>query len=861
MSRCFSLPYLPETLYNLSDMKSLILPFILLSSSLSHAKQTTANDQAIKQGANDSLFQAIARGDANRVSMTMAEADPNARNTSGNTALMVATQLGNFEVIRQLLWSGADPRLKNTQGKTAIDFIQTASRDALSNELMIRCYSFVLDEAKPNTSPLKNPHRAIVSDGFVESNHPLFSKRFIRNIAELNGKSGVDDDNNGFIDDIDGWNVINDRPSEIPKMGITTDPENRATIAAILKLRETKMLSNNRSERNIATYKLKKSHTNPLVKIVGSEIYSSAGLDLNDDAFATMFGQASHGNHVAGIIYKASQGQCELACSNIFNLDSPADHPCQDTIFLYTAAVSSPTFEDFVKKVLIAERNLAIKRGRRASEYLQYHSAGVVNMSWVRPSLINTAANLGRFYKDNAKNPTSVDDFYKNSSISSATELGLELKIANSAAFAVVFAENPNVLFTISAGNISSSKSIRNNDVTLISPPYLSAFFPNVITVASHDGDSKLSNFSYYGKRSVQIAAPGRDINSSMLAGFYGSMSGTSMAAPYVAGIAAKIRADNPKLTARQIRNILEQTADPVPSYKHLLTSGGKINPSRAFEVAKSNSEHGLSIYDLPKFDISPASNSSTAFRGKFQNTNPNYRITSLASVGDQWGVVASTSPTKISQQINVASGSLDIPWLKEMMSKGYHISSVGGDMSSWSVVLNTGRAVRQNLHWNIKDFNILADQKALGYGIADIAGTSAGWILLFEPLEDLGEQRYTYPSPLNQSRIEWITSRYKEGYMITALAGNDQVSDENDGWVIVMSKKHGYTNQKVTYPGAWPTQFIQENAAQGFKITDIAGSPGNYVVVMSKGTNLENQIFIKSSTPGFPKDQLNTAK
>jgi len=642
-------------------MKLYLLPLILATSSLSQAQQPATNDQAIKQSANDSLFQAISRGDANRVSMTLAEADPNARDASGNTALMVASQLGNFEVIRQLLWSGADPRIKNSQGKIALQFIQPSSRNALSNELMIRCYTFTLEEAKPNKSPLKNPHRAIVSDGFVEPDHPLFGKRFIRNLAELNGKPGVDDDNNGFIDDIDGWNVINDRPSEIPNMGLSKDPKVRDAIAKILKLRETKMLSPNQGERNVATYKLKNSHTNPLVKIVGSEIYAAAGLDLNDDAYAAMFGQASHGNHVAGIIYKASDGKCELACSNIFNLDSPADHPCQDAIFLYNAAVSSPTYKEFVTKVLKAERDLAVKRGRRASEYLQYHSAGVVNMSWVRPSLTNTANRLATFYKNNGKNAESIDEFYKTSNIKSATHLGLELKIANSAAFAIVFAENPDVVFTISAGNVSSNKSVRNNDTTLISPPYLSSFFPNVITVASHDDDARLSNFSFYGKRSVQLAAPGRNIQSSLLAGFSGPMSGTSMAAPYVAGVASKMRAENPKLSARQVRNILEQTVDPVTAYKHLLTSGGKINALRALSVAKSRAEGTISIHDLPRFDIPDPKPSASAFRGKFKNTNSNYRVTSLAGSGDRWGIVASTSSKTPNQQIHVASKTLDI--------------------------------------------------------------------------------------------------------------------------------------------------------------------------------------------------------
>ena len=66
--------------------------------------------------------------------------------------------------------------------------------------------------------------------------------------------------------------------------------------------------------------------------------------------------------------------------------------------------------------------------------------------------------------------------------------LALELSVADAAMFATLFYENPDVLFVIAAGNATE-----DNDKGLPSPQYLSRFFPNVITVASHGASGALS--------------------------------------------------------------------------------------------------------------------------------------------------------------------------------------------------------------------------------------------------------------------------------------------------------------------------------------------------------------------------------
>ena len=113
---------------------------------------------------------------------------------------------------------------------------------------------------------------------------------------------------------------------------------------------------------------------------------------------------------------------------------------------------------------------------------------------------------------------------------------------------------NYNGLFVASAGNDS-----KDND---ISPSYPANYnLPNVITVASTDQNDNLSYFSNYGANSVHIAAPGSDILSTVPNGQYELFSGTSMASPYVAGVAALMKSVDPDLSPEQIREILIMSA------------------------------------------------------------------------------------------------------------------------------------------------------------------------------------------------------------------------------------------------------------------------------------------------------------
>lgn len=131
------------------------------------------------------------------------------------------------------------------------------------------------------------------------------------------------------------------------------------------------------------------------------------------------------------------------------------------------------------------------------------------------------------------------------------------------------------ILFVAAAGNSSS-----DNDVT---PHYPSSYnLGNVISVAALNRRDELASFSNYGAKSVHIAAPGEEILSTYLKNGFEEKSGTSMATPFIAGVAALVLAQNPKISVDDLRALLLKSVDVVPGLKGKVSSGGRINAAKA---------------------------------------------------------------------------------------------------------------------------------------------------------------------------------------------------------------------------------------------------------------------------------------
>jgi thermitase len=135
------------------------------------------------------------------------------------------------------------------------------------------------------------------------------------------------------------------------------------------------------------------------------------------------------------------------------------------------------------------------------------------------------------------------------------------------------------VAFVAASGNDG-----RNSDVK---PDFPAAFdLPNVISVAATDANDQLVDFSNYGPVSVDLAAPGDDIESTVPrrvdSSGYASFSGTSMATPFVTGAMALYLSRFPQATADQARSAILQTVDKLPSLAGKVATGGRLDVARA---------------------------------------------------------------------------------------------------------------------------------------------------------------------------------------------------------------------------------------------------------------------------------------
>ena len=131
------------------------------------------------------------------------------------------------------------------------------------------------------------------------------------------------------------------------------------------------------------------------------------------------------------------------------------------------------------------------------------------------------------------------------------------------------------VVMVFAAGN-----SAADNDRT---PFYPASYdLPNIIAVAASDSSDALANFSNFGATTVDLAAPGTRILSTWRLGGYVVLSGTSMAAPMVAGAAALMLSRFPNMDPPSVRDVLMRGVDPVPALAAKVASGGRLDLARA---------------------------------------------------------------------------------------------------------------------------------------------------------------------------------------------------------------------------------------------------------------------------------------
>lgn len=152
---------------------------------------------------------------------------------------------------------------------------------------------------------------------------------------------------------------------------------------------------------------------------------------------------------------------------------------------------------------------------------------------------------------------------------------------------AIKYASDKGVIFVHAAGNDSKNVDTEPNfpddnvDYVEVSNTYI-----RVGSLAPSYGTKLVSGFSNYGKQNVDVFAPGSEVYSTTPENEYKAMGGTSMASPAVAGVAALVWSQYPKLKASQVKQIIMDSGLAIPA--KVVVGGDASNVQPFANLSKS---------------------------------------------------------------------------------------------------------------------------------------------------------------------------------------------------------------------------------------------------------------------------------
>ena len=488
---------------------------------------------------------------------------------------------------------------------------------------------------------------AVIDSGVDYEHEDLKSVMWI-NPGEIAG-DGIDNDNNGYIDDIHGWNFIGNSKGENvyhDNLEITRlyasykkefDKADPNSLSAKDKKRftefkeiEEKVLGERKSlGETWPTYKALKESVAKLTKQLGKE----TGITLTDLDKV----QPGPDQMLARLvqILKAQMGQGASFEGFIDQLNEAYDY--------FDGRYNYNYNPDYDPRILVGDNYADVTEKHYGNNDVRgpdanhgTHVAGIIGAvrgnnigidgvaDNVRIMSVRTVPDGDERDKDVANAIRyAVDNGAKVINMSFGKGYSPYKKAVDEA---IRYAVKKDVLLVHAAGNDGSENNGTNNypnDEFSKKGLFGPKFAPNWLEVGAlnWEGDENLAaDFSNYSGKRVDLFSPGVDIYSTVVGSKYDSYPGTSMAAPMVAGAAALLRSYFPDLTVVQIKSILMESAikqnqkvvkpgtdDEKIPFSSLSVSGGILNIEKAFEMAlvtpgkkKTTSRRSISTKELP---------------------------------------------------------------------------------------------------------------------------------------------------------------------------------------------------------------------------------------------------------------------
>jgi len=393
-----------------------------------------------------------------------------------------------------------------------------------------------------------------VIDSGLDVDHPDLQGHIWRNPVDSTFDR-ADQDGNGKVDDVFGWNFIKDDNFliDITQAGLLNDE-----VKKFFSL-QTKVLLG----------KDEVGDKDWLKEKAGDQEFRSRLMQ---------FAAFAHGTHVSGIVAAQSADNKVLTVRLI-----PTSSPFQDLERQVRKAQLEGKEPHWIVKYLIKGGLIAFAKVQASvftpiSGYLAFHKVDVVNGSFGFgvPQARGLVTPLLRLALNKEEPSDALVDEYA---------LFLTRQVVDAQNSLVTSAQD--TLFVFAAGNDGTS-----NDVYPVAPASLR--HPNTISVAAVTPSGEVATFSNFGE-TVDIAAPGVGIESLSPRGPRITMSGTSQAAPVVAGVAGAVKTINPSLTPSEVKQIILGTADLHTFYKTKVASG-LLNAQRAATAAQLSVDHPVLV-------------------------------------------------------------------------------------------------------------------------------------------------------------------------------------------------------------------------------------------------------------------------
>ncbi|GGG54917.1 S8 family serine peptidase [Epilithonimonas arachidiradicis] len=465
-----------------------------------------------------------------------------------------------------------------------------------------------------------------VLDSGVEVDHPGLVKNMWKNPNEI-PNNGIDDDGNGYVDDVYGWNFIGGKNGDIDvdNMEVTRvvkkyqsvfegddsakNKENQSKMpeefAMYMKAKDLFAKKSQEAKQNVQLYTMINNAIPDMVKLLN-------GKNLTKETLATIKPTTQQEAMAMQILSQMSNDP-QIAGKPAAEVETYLKGQMKEALDYFTPQAEKGYNLDFdPRKEIVADNYDDYSEKKYGNNHYEgpdakhgTHVAGIIaglaNGSENQYGVASRVAKIMtvRAVPDGDERDKDVANAVRYAVDNGAKILNMSFGKPVSPGKNVVwdafkYAESKGVLLVKAAGNENEDIAEHQYFPTNFkSQSDEKPFINNMIVVGSNtkDADALKSSFSNYNEKMVDVFAPGSEIYSTVPDGKYEYLQGTSMASPVVAGSAAVLLAYMPNLTPAQIIESLVNTTNKTTTngFDKLSRSNGVIDVAKAAEYAYKN--------------------------------------------------------------------------------------------------------------------------------------------------------------------------------------------------------------------------------------------------------------------------------